>query len=219
MQSRRRFLFTGIEPLAGLVFLHLRTFVNNCQSAGSKIFNPYLRFPKIMLRKINCIPLVVVLMMITLPGCKYFRYSFKEGSIPADVKSISIGYIQNSASVVVPALSQQLTDKLRQKYLAETRLDIVKSDGDYDIKGTITNYVAEPVSLQAGQKSAQNQLKITVQVQFVNKRNPKGDFDESFTQFAEFGSDKSLTSVEVELIGLITDKLTQAIFNKTLSDW
>ena len=162
---------------------------------------------------------ILLISSVALSGCRYIRYSFKEGSIPADVKTISIAYIQNTASIVVPQLSQQLTDKLRQKYLAETRLELVPLEGDYDIKGTITNYVAEPVSLQAGQKSSQNQLKITVQIQFVNKRNPKSDFNESFTQFAEFGSDKSLTSVELELIGLITQKLTQAIFNKTLSDW
>lgn len=152
-------------------------------------------------------------------GCKYIRYSFKEGNIPADVKSISVGYIQNKASIVVPQLSQQLTDKLRQKYLSETRLDIVPADGDYDIKGTITGYVVEPVALQAGQKSSQNQLKITVQIQFVNKKSPKNDFNESFTQFAEFSSDKSLTTVELQLIGIVSEKLTQAIFNKTLSDW
>jgi hypothetical protein len=170
-----------------------------------------------MLRKSIFILLLII--AISGSGCKYLRYSFKEGSIPAEVKTISIGYIQNNASVVVPQLSQQLTDKLRQKYLSETRLDVIPTDGDYDIKGTITSYVAEPVALQAGQKSSQNQLKITVQIQFVNKKNPKGDFNESFTQFAEFSSEKSLTSVEHDLIILITEKLAQAIFNKTLSDW
>ncbi len=162
--------------------------------------------------------LLLVLLNIT-SSCKYIHYSFKEGSIAADVKSISIGYIQNKASIIVPQLSQQLTDKLRQKFQSETRLDMVSSDGDFDIKGTITSYVVESVSLQAGQKASQNQLKISVQIQFTNKKNSKGDFNETFTQFAEFGSDKSLTSVELGLITLITEKLTQAIFNKTLSDW
>lgn len=161
----------------------------------------------------------LILLSNVLGGCKYIRYSFKEGSIAAEVKSISIAYIQNNASVIVPQLSQQLTDKLRQKFLSETRLDMVNSGGDFDIKGTITSYIVEPVSLQAGQKASQNQLKISVQIQFVNKQNPKSDFNETFTQYAEFGSDKSLTSVELGLISLITEKLTQAIFNKTLSDW
>ncbi|MCX6188904.1 MAG: LptE family protein [Bacteroidetes bacterium] len=161
----------------------------------------------------------LILLLNALGGCKYIHYSFKEGSTAAEVKSISIAYIQNNASVIVPQLSQQLTDKLRQKFLSETRLDMVNSGGDFDIKGTITSYIVEPVSLQAGQKASQNQLKISVQIQFVNKQNPKSDFNETFTQYAEFGSDKSLTSVELGLISLITEKLTQAIFNKTLSDW
>jgi hypothetical protein len=168
-----------------------------------------------MLRRL----ILIFLILNATMSCKYIRYSLKEGTIPAEVKSISIAYIQNKASIVVPQLSQQLTDKLRMKYQSETRLDIVPSEGDYDLKGTITGYVVEPVTLQAGQKASQNQLKITVQIQFINKNNPKGDFNESFTQFAEFSSEKSLTSVEQGLIVIVSEKLTQAIFNKTLSDW
>lgn len=163
--------------------------------------------------------LFVLFAIYSLTGCKYIKYSFKEGNISADIKSISIAYIQNTASIVVPQLSQQLTDKLRQKYLSETRLDIIASDGDFDIKGKILSYTVEPVSLTSGQKASQNQLKISVQIQFTNKKNPKGSFNETFTQFAEFSSDKSLSTVEMGLISIITEKLTQAIFNKTLSDW
>ena len=162
--------------------------------------------------------LILIVVLYAFVSCKYVRYSFKEGNIPAEIKSISIAYIQNKASIVVPQLSQQLTDKLRQKYLSETRLDIVPNDGDFDIKGVITSYAVEPVALQAGQKASQNQLKISVQIQFENKKIPKNNFNETFTQFAEFASEKSLTSVEQQLIGIISEKITQAIFNKTLSE-
>ena len=136
--------------------------------------------------------LLILVVIYSLTGCKYIKYSFKEGNISADIKSISIAYIQNTASIVVPQL---------------------------DIKGKILSYTVEPVSLTDGQKASQNQLKISVQIQFTNKKNPKGSFNETFTQFAEFSSDKSLSTVEMGLISIITEKLTQAIFNKTLSDW
>jgi uncharacterized protein YifN (PemK superfamily) len=162
---------------------------------------------------------MIMILFTALSGCKYIKYSFKEGNIPPEVRSISIAYIDNKAGIVVPQLGQQLTDKLRQKYMSETRLDIIPTEGDYDIKGSITGYAAEPVALQAGQTASQNQLKVTVQIQFRNKINPKADFNETFTQFAEYGSDKSLTSVELALIPIVTEKLAVAIFNKTLSDW
>ena len=164
-------------------------------------------------------PSLLILLAFTGSGCKYIQYSLKSGSIPAEVKTISISYIENNASIVVPQLSQQLTDKLRQKYLSETRLNLVNSDGDYDIKGKITGYVSEPIALQAGQTASRNQLKITVQIQFTNKNNPKASFSDSFVQFAEYASSSSLSTVEQQLIAEISEKLVQSIFNRTLSDW
>src|SRR4051812_8229981 len=77
------------------------------------------------------LPLLLPLLLV-LNGCRYISYSLREGNIAPEVKTISIAYIENSASVVVPQLSQQLTDKLRQKYLGETRLSLVNTEGDYD---------------------------------------------------------------------------------------
>jgi hypothetical protein len=163
--------------------------------------------------------LLIMPVLAVLNGCKFISYSLREGNIAPEVKTISIAYIENSASVVVPQLSQQLTDKLRQKYLSETRLSLVNTDGDYDIKGRVTAYVSEPIALQAGQTASRNQLRITMQVQFTNTKNAKASFSDSFTQYAEYASSSNLASVEQQLIGEISDKLVQAIFNRTLSDW
>jgi hypothetical protein len=170
-------------------------------------------------RRMHLRPLLLPLVLLVISGCKYFSYSLREGNIAPEVKTISIGYIENNASVVVPQLSQQLTDKLRQKYLSETRLSLVNSEGDYDIKGRVTAYISEPIALQAGQTASKNQLRITMQVQFTNVKNAKASFSDSFTQYAEYPSSSSLASVELQLINEISEKLVQAIFNRTLSDW
>src|SRR5438128_2555519 len=71
-------------------------------------------------------------------GC----YSFKDVStIPKEVKTFRVNYIENRARYINPQLSPQLTDKLRQKITGQTRLSGVQSDdAHYDISGQITGY-------------------------------------------------------------------------------
>ena len=62
-------------------------------------------------------------------------YRFKDVSIPPEVKTCRIQYIENKARFVNPQLSPQLTEKLRQKINNQTRLTLVQSEeADYDIK-------------------------------------------------------------------------------------
>jgi len=58
-----------------------------------------------------------------LSGC----YSFKDVSIPPEVKTARVNYIENKASYVNPQLSPVLTDRLRQKINNQTRLTLVQN--------------------------------------------------------------------------------------------
>lgn len=68
------------------------------------------------------------------------KYSFTGASIPPEVKTISIHYLKNTALLVKPTLSQQLTDELRNRFSTQTSLTPVNQNGDFDISGEITNY-------------------------------------------------------------------------------
>jgi len=71
-----------------------------------------------------------------MTGCLLFlygakvSYSFSGASISPDVKTISIQYFQNRASLVQPGLSQNLTDALIDKCKSQTNLGFVNGIGD-----------------------------------------------------------------------------------------
>src|SRR5882757_2979091 len=83
---------------------------------------------------------LVLLGIMGLASCKV--YSFKDVSIPPQVKSIHIGYIENRARLVNPQLAPQLNDKLRQKINSQaSKLAILPgSDADYDVNGWVSDY-------------------------------------------------------------------------------
>jgi len=72
--------------------------------------------------------LLWMLLSLPLGGCGV--YSFSGASIPPEAKTITILQIENNAPVIVPFLSQVLSDRMRDKFLAETGLRLADADGD-----------------------------------------------------------------------------------------
>ena len=66
-------------------------------------------------------------------------YSFKDVSIPPEVKTVKIGFLENKARYINPQLAPLLTDKLQQKITSQTRLTRTNSDdAHYQISGFIS---------------------------------------------------------------------------------
>src|SRR5258705_6750904 len=67
-------------------------------------------------------------------------YRFKDVSIPDSIKTVKINYIENKARYINPQLSPQLSDKLRQKIVNQTRLTQTNGDADWEITGYVSDY-------------------------------------------------------------------------------
>jgi hypothetical protein len=62
-------------------------------------------------------------------------YSHTGASVPPDAQTVSVSYITNMASIVNPLLSQNMAEKLRQKFVNETPLKLTQSEGDLTFAG------------------------------------------------------------------------------------
>ena len=145
-------------------------------------------------------------------------YSFTGAAIEG--KTINIHFIDNQARNNVPALSATFTEKLRQRILSQTSLSQLNSEKtDYDLSGKITNYDVTVASISGNETSAANRLTISVFIEFKNILNEKSNFQQSFSRFADFSSNKNLQSIETQLISEISDQLVDDIFNKSFVNW
>ncbi len=159
----------------------------------------------------------LTLAVLTLGGCGI--YSFSGASIPAEAKTVYIGYFENKAELVEATLSQTLTDDLKNRFSSQTPLNITTQGGDLQIEGFITEYSTAPVAIQEDQ-AALNRLTITVDVTFVNVFDPSKDFENSkFTRYEDYPSSESLNSVQEALISVIVEALVEDIFNATVVNW
>lgn len=146
-------------------------------------------------------------------------YSFTGASISPSVKTISIQYFPNNAQLVQPALSRKLTETLRDKFTNQSTLNLVKSGGDLNIEGEIVGYTTDPIAITSEQKAGMQRLKITVNVRFTNKQDPKQDFESRFERYADYDATLRLSDVEESLIDIIDEALAEDVFNKAVVNW
>ncbi len=161
------------------------------------------------------------IVLIFLAGIMYSCgiYSFAGTSIAADVTSITVYNIENRAMRINPALSNKITETLKDKYRRMTKLKIENDRGDLIVEGQITSYETSSIAVTAQEVAAQNRLTVTVKITFTNIKYPKENFEKSFVAFEDYPSTSSLDAVESRLVESIVEKLTEEIFNATVANW
>ena len=158
----------------------------------------------------------VLVAIISLQGT--CRYSLKDVSIPPEIKTVRVFFIENKARYINPQLSPKLTDKLRQKIVNQTRLSQTNNDADYEVSGYISEYSVSTSGISQ-QQVASNNLNVTVHIVFRNRQNDKLNFEADITRNFPFSASKSLTQAEAELNDQIITNLTDEIFNRIFSNW
>ncbi len=162
----------------------------------------------------------VLLMAVTFMSCS-IAYTFNGASIDyTKVKTISIADFNNVAELVHPPLAQEFTEKLRDKYVKQTKLRLLKAGGDMHIEGEIVGFELTPMSIGQDAYSAETKLTVTFNVRFSNKSNPQDDFiDKKYTVFRVFDSSRLLSDAQDEILPLMIEDVTDNIYNDTVAKW
>jgi len=163
--------------------------------------------------------LFLMSLMVLLPqtSCKV-SYSFTGASISPDVKTVAIPFMTNTSSYIIPTLNRSITDALRNYFTSQTSLQVVERNGDLELTGNISGYTVTPVAIQGNETAAMNRLTITINIKFVNKKNPKQNYESTFSRYQDYPV-ADLNTVQDRLNAVITDQLVQDVFNKSVVNW
>jgi hypothetical protein len=163
--------------------------------------------------KFSCFLLVTVAV-----SCRP-HVSLSGASIPDEAKTVSVGFFTNNTSLGAPSLSARFTEKLRDMVSQQTRLALVRQDGDLQFDGYIADYNVTPVAIQSNDRASLNRLTISVKVVYFNKFEAAKNFEQTFTRFADYNSSESISAKEPELVQEIYRQLTEDIFNRAFNNW
>ncbi|MDQ6843476.1 MAG: LPS assembly lipoprotein LptE [Bacteroidota bacterium] len=159
-------------------------------------------------------------LLLNITGCATCKYSTKDTApIPPEVKTFRVNYFENKARYVNPQITPQITEKLKQKIISQTRLRQTNSDdAHYDISGYLSDYSVTTTGI-ANQNASTNRLNVTFHLVFKNTLDSKKDFESDVTSNYDFKADLTLPQAESQLGDEIVKNVTDAIFNKIFSNW
>lgn len=161
----------------------------------------------------------VLLAFFVISGCTV-SYKFNGASIDySRVKTISVQDFPIQASLVYAPLSQKFTEGLKDIFIRQTKLKMVRKEGDLQLEGEIVGYDLTPMAAQDNGYASETKLTVTVNVRFVNNTKPEENFEQRFSASQNFLASSMLESVQDDLLEEIIKEITQSIFNKTVANW
>ena len=148
-------------------------------------------------------------------------YKFNGASINYDkVKTISFENFPNrSAAFVWGPMESMFNTELQDIYMQQTRLKQSRQGGDLELSGEITNYDAYNKGVGADGYSTMAELRMTVNVRFVNNTNHAEDFEQQFSASREYDASQQLSSVQEGLVTEMIEEIVDQIFNATVANW
>ncbi|WP_406824778.1 LptE family protein [Pedobacter sp. KACC 23697] len=163
----------------------------------------------------------LILLASVFSACSY-KFS---GASTTGLKTVVVRVFENNAPLVVPTLSNQITESLKSRIRNQTKLIISPTgEGDASFEGRITGYDIKPVALQnsATPTAGANRLTITVSVKYKNniKEHEKESFEESFTKYFDFPINGApIQTLLPGAIENINKQLSEDIFNRAFAQW
>jgi len=171
------------------------------------------------MRKKVFIQSLVLLCTLALTACS-ISYKFSGTSIDyTKTKSISLDKFPIRANYVWSPMESMFYNTISDAYAQKTKLKVLKRDGDLQLAGEIVEYSQTNKSVGSDGYSTQVQLKMVVNVRFVNTKKHEEDFEQRFSATAEYDSSKQLAAVQEELVQEMIDDIVDQIFNATVAIW
>ena len=162
---------------------------------------------------------LIVLATLLISACT-ISYRFKGASIDyTTTKTIQIDNFPIRSAYVWGPMQSIFQNRLTDIFANQTKLRQVKKNGDLQLAGEIVAFDQYNKGISSDGYSSLVQLKMTVNVRFVNNKKHTEDFERQFTATSEYDASQQLTAVQEELVTQMVKDITDQIFNATVANW
>lgn len=171
------------------------------------------------MRRNAVISCLAMLLVAVLAACS-ISYKFTGTSIDyTKTKTISIDKFPIRANYVWSPMESMFYNSITDAFAQKTKLAVLKRNGDLQLSGEITEYSQTNKSISSDGYSSMVQLKITVNVRFVNNIKHDEDFEQRFSATADYDASQQLNAVQESLVQEMIDDIVDQIFNATVANW
>ena len=162
---------------------------------------------------------LIALATLLISACT-ISYRFNGASIDyTTTKTIQIDNFPIRSAYVWGPMQSIFQNRLTDIFANQTKLRQVKKNGDLQLAGEIVAFDQYNKGISSDGYSSLVQLKMTVNVRFVNNKKHTEDFERQFTATSEYDASQQLTAVQEELVTQMVKDITDQIFNATVANW
>jgi outer membrane lipopolysaccharide assembly protein LptE/RlpB len=155
-------------------------------------------------------------LILSWPGC---IYSFKGGSVPPHLKTISIPLFDDQSGSGEPGLRENFTNKLIESFRQDNSLQLAdRAHADAVLEGIIQSVVSTPLVVTTGETLSKQRLTITVKVTYQDVKIKKTVYDKQFSEYGDYDVSGGPAQRQAAITTAL-DKLTEEILNDTVSGW
>lgn len=157
------------------------------------------------------------LLMFSFQSCGVYSFT---GADTGAATTFQVNYFQNASDIVEPGIDRTFTIELQDLIQGQTNLSLSNSGGDLIYEGEIVDYYVAPITATAQNTAAQNRLTIAVNLRYFNTLDPEKDLERQFSFYYDYPANAQLTGPTLDTaLEEIYSRITQDIFNATLTNW
>ena len=157
------------------------------------------------------------LLLFSFQSCGLYSFT---GADTGAAKTFQVNYFQNNSDIVEPGIDRAFTLQLQDLIQGQTNLSLTNEGGDLIYEGEIIDYYVAPITATAQNTAAQNRLTIAVNLRYYNTLQPDKDIERRFSFYYDYPANAQLTGATLDTaLEEIYSRITQDIFNATLTNW
>jgi hypothetical protein len=161
--------------------------------------------------------ILCLLLILSFQSCGIYSFT---GADTGAATTFQVNYFQNTSDIVEPGIDRAFTLELQDLIQGQTNLSLMNSGGDLIYEGEIVDYYVSPITATAQNTAAQNRLTIAVNVRYFNTLDPEKDIERQFSFYYDYPANAQLTGSTLDTaLEEIYSRITQDIFNATLTNW
>ena len=155
-----------------------------------------------------------VLMIGLLTGC----YSFRGGSVPDHLKTISIATIVDNSGFGDASLREYATETLLQRVRSDNSLQLVDNDGDARLTPVLVKIQDQMINVQQSDLENQRRIVVAFQVEYVDAVKSRQVWKRTFENFDVYDV-ANATEDRQRAARAAIDRVVDDILLAVVSDW
>ena len=155
----------------------------------------------------------------SLSGCAF--YSFTGANIPSHLETIAIPIAQDNTSSPLNTTGSDLTGLLTDRFVDRTSLSLTTNDTEADalLTARIQRYTNQPTGVSGDERATTNEVRITVQVRYIDQKKDKELVTQTFTGTATYNPAEAGLQGERQAAQNALQNVADDIFSTSTSDW